>query len=320
LIQDKVIELRKTYDGINIDNPICGIGNQYNLNRTCILNFTSDRDMEPPILIHYELTNFHQNHRSYYTSRDPSQLLGHVGDQSRVARQDCDPLNKLGDIHLNPCGLIANTLFNDYFTLLSGNDVNGQPLVMMEEGIAWGSDIKYMYAQPVGFDSEECPNGCTDDCCAPEKWSCTKPYQDKKTGTCYRYTYPEDDKTQYLHETYPDIISPLEGVTNEHFIVWMRIAAQPTFRKLYGWIDQPIAAGEVLSFQVNANYVVTRFAGSKSLLVGTTSIFGGRNPYLSRVFYIVGGFCLVAGAFFALKHAVRPRKLADPSYLHYKEH
>ena len=275
--------------------------------------------MNPPILIHYELTNFYQNHRSYYTSRDPEQLHGTVGSQSRVNREACEPLNTLGDVILNPCGLTANTFFNDYFTLISGNDATGQPLKVNEEGIAWVSDLEYIFNQPNGFRSEACPNGCTSDCCATEEWSCREHYYDPKTDTCYRYDYPDDDRTQYLHETYPDIISPLEGVTNEHFVVWMRVAAQPTFRKLYGWIDQPIRAGELVEFQINANYVVTRFGGSKALLVGTTSIFGGRNIYLAPVFTGVGIFCLVAGAFFALKHMIRPRKLADPSYLYYKE-
>lgn len=277
--------------------------------------------MDPPILVHYELTNFHQNHRSYYTSRDPFQLLGKVGGQDRVSEEECEPLNKLGNMTLNPCGLTANTLFNDYFTLLSGDDVNGQPLVMMEEGIAWESDLEFLFKQPDGFNAEPCPSdgACAEDCCDGDEWSCKTPYYNKKDGKCYRYFYPEDEMTQYLHETYPDIISPLEGVTNEHFVVWMRIAAQPSFRKLYGWIDQPIGAGEVLSFQINANYVVTRFRGSKSLVVSTTSIFGGRNEFLAPVFVGVGVFSLLAGAFFALKHIIRPRKLGDRAYLHYKE-
>jgi hypothetical protein len=99
----------------------------------------------------------------------------------------------------------------------------------------------------------------------------------------------------------------------------MRIAAQPDFRKLYGWIDQPIAAGTNITFRVNANFVVTRFRGQKTLILGTTSIFGGKNPYMAPVFTYVGVFCIIVGAFFSLKQFVRPRKLADPKYLSYKE-
>lgn len=323
-IQRNVVELKLTYDkyatNYTISNTVCGIGDDFNANKTCLVNFTAPKDMIPPILIYYELQNFHQNHRSYYQNRDNYQLLGRVNNQDSTSAQACEPINKLGNITINPCGLIANTLFNDYFTLIEGKDAYGQPLVMLEDGIAWQSDVDYMYAQPMGFNYSECPaNGCDASCCNQND-SCINglPYVDKD-GKCYRYYYPHDSTTQYLYETYPDIISPIEGVTNEHFIVWMRIAAQPDFRKLYGWINQPIRAGDSVTFRINANYVVTRFQGSKSLLLSTTSIFGGRNPYMAPVFIWVGVFCLVAGSFFTLKHTLRPRKLADPAYLHYKD-
>mmetsp|Transcript_1671 Transcript_1671/g.2392 ORF Transcript_1671/g.2392 Transcript_1671/m.2392 type:complete len:191 (-) Transcript_1671:96-668(-) len=188
---------------------------------------------------------------------------------------------------------------------------------MSEEGIAWQSDLDWLFNQPDGFKYEKCPDStCSADCCDGDSWSCDKPYDDGED--CYRYFYPNDETTQYLHETYPDIVNPLEGVTNEHFVVWMRVALQPTFRKLYGWINQPIKKGQQLQFDIVANYVVTRFKGSKSIIITTNTIFGGRNIYFGPMFYWVGFFCLGAGTFFALKHTIRPRALADRSYLHFK--
>ena len=145
------------YDDYNETDPVCGIGDKFNANRTCELNFTVPKDMEPPILVYYELDNFHQNHRSYYQSRDDYQLNGRVGNQDKVSQQRCEPLNQLGNITLNPCGLTANTFFNDHYDLIRGNDANGNPLVMNEHGIAWQSDLKYAFKQPEGFRSEECP-------------------------------------------------------------------------------------------------------------------------------------------------------------------
>lgn len=319
-----MVELKITYDDYDQVEPECGIGNNFNANKTCLLTFPVTKDMSPPILVHFELTNFHQNHRSYYQSRDNFQLLGHMGEQNEVEKQRCKPLNELGGIKLNPCGVAANTFFNDVFKLVGGTDAaTGEDLIMMEEGIAWPSDLEYAFAQPDGFRYEACPDDtCDTSCCDAEEdgteWSCKEPYYNEKDLTCYRYHYPQDDKTQFLYETYPEIISPLEGVTNEHFVVWMRTATQPTFRKLYGWINQPIEKGTNLTFEVTANYVVHRFRGSKSLIVSTNNIFGGRNPYLGPAFYWVGFYCLLAGTFFALKQSLRPRKLADPNHLHYK--
>jgi hypothetical protein len=58
-------------------------------------------------------------------------------------------------------------------------------------------------------------------------------------------------------------------VTNEHFIVWMRTAGLPTFRKLYGKIDQDLPAGTQLSFAVHPGKAGRR---------GKNRAGGGRTP------------------------------------------
>jgi len=316
-LSDNVVELKSTYDYSDDGaTPICGINTTYNANRMCTIEFTPQEDMRAPILIHYELTNFHQNHKTYESSFDVTQLAGGDSDD---AEENCAPLYKLGDITLNPCGYQANTFFNDKFTLMSGDAFDGEPLKMFEEGIAWQSDLQYKFSQPDDFAHEECPDdNCDASCCDGDSWSCSEPYLNANDEKCYRYYYPDDNTTQYLYETYSNLISPLEGVENEHFIVWMRLATLPDFRKLYGYIDQSIPAGNTITFQIDANFVVESFGGTKSLILSTNNIFGGKNDYLGRSFIWFGYFCIATAFFFMFKHWCSPRKLGDKQYLHYK--
>jgi len=323
---DKIIELKQIYDGGNkpgVESACESIGTNYNANENCTLTFEVPEDMKPPVLVYYELTNFHQNYRKYTTSRDDYQLTGRVGNQSNLDATNCSPLNKLGDITLNPCGLIANTFFNDRFTLIdteSSVDKDGSQLVMQEEGIAWGSDLQYRFKMPDGYQQELCPDElCNATCCEDYGFSCETPAISPKDGLCYAYDYPEQETTQYLYQTYPGIISPLEHVTNEHFVVWMRVAAMPNFRKLYGYFEETVPAGTKLEFEVNMNYVVESFKGTKALIVTTNSMWGTKDTTLGMTIYCIGYFCLACGFLFGLKHIFKPRKIADRKYLHFKE-
>ena len=326
-MSDDIVELRQQYDAYDDPAPLCGINTTANAGRRCTLELTVPRDMDPPVLVHYEISGFYQNQRRYVTSRDDAQLLG-ATTQTQLALDNCRPLatlsNETTTVTLNPCGLVANTLFNDVFALstdpdMAAADADGVPLAMLEEGIAWQSDLEFKFRQPDGFRQEQCGSCGDANCtCAAEDWSCTDPYQDQD-GNCFLYYYPNDDTTQYLYETYPMVVSPLDGVLNEHFIVWMRTAALPTFRKLYGWFDQPIAAGTKLTFEVEANWEVASFRGLKALVVSNNNAFGGKNEALGRHFLIVGVMCLGFAAFFWLKHTFRRRNLADQNYLHFKE-
>jgi hypothetical protein len=50
-------------------------------------------------------------------------------------------------------------------------------------------------------------------------------------------------------------------MTNEHFIVWMRTAGLPTFRKLYGRIEQNLEEGSSYTVEVDNNFEVRPFEG-----------------------------------------------------------
>jgi len=121
-------------------------------------------------------------------------------------------------------------------------------------------------------------------------------YTDPKTGVSYYYYYPEDSTVQYLHESYPDQISPIDGVTDEHFIVWMRVPSMPTFRKLYATINENFKEGDFITINVTANYAVGKYnAVKKSLLLSNLGAVGGKNYSLSDVYMAIGSISLIIG-------------------------
>ncbi|MCO5568786.1 hypothetical protein L7F22_022486 [Adiantum nelumboides] len=102
---------------------------------------------------------------------------------------------------------------------------------------------------------------------------------------------------------------------NEDLIVWMRTAALPTFRKLYGRIDQDLNARTQLSVQISNNYNMYSFNGKKKLVLSTTSWLGGKNDFLGVAYITIGTICIFLALAFFLLHWKHPRPLGDTSYL-----
>jgi len=282
-----------------------------NAGTNCTIEYTFTKPVTGPLYVYYELKNFYQNHRRYVSSLSPEQLLGETPSYEEV-KYDCFPLISNGSLLVNPCGLIANSLFNDVINLQSApNDA-----VLDEDGISWEADEDYKFIQPEGFTYKEVTNTTTDDAfnatCASVLGS---EYSDCKTyvsdGSTYFYWYPYDNSTQYLYESFPMVVSPIEGVKNEHFVNWMRTAGLPNFRKLYGKIDTDIAAGDTLVFNLTLNFEVSSFGGSKTLVVATISDFGAKNYALGMSYIAIGSVSLGIGVLFAAKRIFDPRPLGD---------
>jgi len=101
--------------------------------------------------------------------------------------------------------------------------------------------------------------------------------------------------------------------TDEDFIVWMRTAAFPTFRKLYRYTDH-LDAGTYNLF-INNTYDVNSFQGKKSFVVSTTTLVGGLNNFLGYSYAVVGCVMIICGFLFCCVQLIAPRKLGDPKYL-----
>lgn len=102
---------------------------------------------------------------------------------------------------------------------------------------------------------------------------------------------------------------------DQHFIVWMRTAAMPHFRKLWGIVDERIPAGSTLQVMVSNRYNTYRFGGKKSVVFSTTSWLGGRNDFLGIAYITSGTISVLCGVMFFLLHLQFPRKQGDERFL-----
>ena len=101
----------------------------------------------------------------------------------------------------------------------------------------------------------------------------------------------------------------------EDLIVWMRTAALPTFRKLYGKIEVDLNEGDTISVILKNNYNTYSFSGKEKLVLSTTGWLGGKNDFLGIAYLTVGGLCFFLAMAFTIIYFVKPRQLGDPSYL-----
>ncbi|KZV32803.1 ALA-interacting subunit 1 [Dorcoceras hygrometricum] len=101
----------------------------------------------------------------------------------------------------------------------------------------------------------------------------------------------------------------------EDLLVWMRTAALPSFRKLYGRIETDLEANEKITVVIENNYNTYSFDGKKKLVISTTTWIGGKNDFLGKIYIIVGGICLLLALAFILVYLFKPRPLGDPAYL-----
>jgi hypothetical protein len=245
----------------------------------CSLFFDIPESLGPPVFLYYKLTNFYQNHRKYVQSLDTDQLQGKVVSNATISGSTCDPLTTdaaTGKAYY-PCGLIANSLFND--TISSPVLVNEETYDMTDKGIAWSSDkqiiktTKYDYWQVV----------------PPPNW---------------RVKYPE-----YTAENFPDLGN------DEAFMVWMRTAGLPTFSKLARRNDTTAMPAGQYRLDIQSSFNVTEYGGTKSIMISTRTVMGGKNSFMGIAYVVVGGVCVLIGVLFTAANLIRPRKLGDHTYL-----
>lgn len=241
------------------------------------------------------MTNYYQNNRLYAKSVSYPQLAGAAVPVADLASA-CDPLvHNDQKVPYYPCGLIANSFFSDIFSdFQQVKDASGAELStpaaipISSTGIAWPAD-------KAAFGDSKYK---VEDVVYPTSWE----------------KFPEELKQEFNMGTDGKYTALPNLKDNERFINWMKIAGLPTFRKLYGRIDQNLAPG-TYKMSINSNYDVQSFKGTKSVVLSTTTWAGGKNSALGWSFVIIGGALLFLGIFFLAMFMLSPRKVGDVTYL-----
>ena len=92
----------------------------------------------------------------------------------------------------------------------------------------------------------------------------------------------------------------------EHFIVWMRTAGMPNFRKTWGKISDGLSPG-TYTVMINNRYDMSNFGGKKSFVLSTTNYLGGKNYFLAISYLAVGVMCGVFAVVFVIAYMNKKR-------------
>ncbi|XP_062287169.1 transmembrane protein 30C [Scomber scombrus] len=236
---------------------------------TCTVMFNVEKAFKGDVFFYYGLQNFHQNLRRYMDSRDDGQMVGRTQNLKDPSTY-CKPFITGKDgLPIAPCGAVANSIFNDSFKF-TYHGMYAVPL--LRSGITWYTDKNIKYRNPTvdNLTLTEVFQGTTQ----PPYWN--KPVYE---------------------------LDPLEptnnGFINDDLIIWMREAAFPNFKKLYGVLyraNTPFTEGlpeGQYSIDITYNFPVQYFQGRKEVVLTTLTWFGGQNHFLPIAYLVTSSLLLL---------------------------
>ncbi|KAL6452300.1 LEM3 Alkylphosphocholine resistance protein LEM3 [Candida maltosa Xu316] len=247
-------------------------------------------DFHGPLFVYYRLHNFHANHRRYVKSFSEDQLNGKPASLSTIkdtVGQNCEPLSTVDGVRIYPCGLIANSLFNDTFShafvATNGTDP-GNTVELTNKGIAWSSGTSRF----------------------------------KKT----RYNYTEVVPPPNWYKMFPDGYNETnipDISTWEEFHNWMSPSALPTFNKMALRNNSATLARGIYQIDIGLHFPVLEYNGKKFLYISQRSAIGGKNNFLGISWMVTGGICFILGLSLLVINFIKPRKTGDASLLSWNQ-
>lgn len=294
---DHWLEISDNFTEFNFrDNPVIEHKPQWRLEKdesqqfddeqnVCRIQFEVPHALNAPLYFFYRLHNFYANHRRFVKSYSEDQLNGKdasVDVIKNTVGQNCEPLsvNSEGK-RIYPCGLIANSLFNDTFssTLQGANGTSGD-YRMTDKGIAWSTDVNRF----------------------------------KKT----KYNYTEIVPPPNWHKLYPDGYNATnvpDISTWYQFQNWMHASGLPTFNKLALRNDHETLDAGIYEVSVGLHFPVLPYNGKKYIYISQRSVIGGKNVFLGISWMVGGGICFILGITLLIVNFIHPRKTGDVNLL-----
>uniref|UniRef100_UPI0037E8D9F8 transmembrane protein 30C n=1 Tax=Semicossyphus pulcher TaxID=241346 RepID=UPI0037E8D9F8 len=233
---------------------------------SCTVVFPIEKAFKGDVFFYYGLKNFHQNLRRYMDSRDDGQM---VGRKTRLKNPStyCQPFRvDSKGLPIAPCGAVANSIFNDTFTLTYHGPTGSSVRVpLLRKGITWYTDKNIKYRNP-----------------KIENLTLAQEFDGTAKPLYWKNPVYELDHTDPTNT----------GFINDDLIIWMREAAFPNFKKLYGVLyraEKPFTKGLPAgnySIDISYNFPVQYFRGRKEVVLTTLTWFGGQNHFLPITYLV----------------------------------
>jgi hypothetical protein len=256
---------------LNYSNQIVEVIQKYDdkckLNSYCDVSIEIPKDMTPPIMVYYQLNNFYQNHRRYVKSKSNDQLNGATPTAAELKSSgECDPIVTVKD--LGNFQTVDNTTLKEDQPanpcgLIAKSLFNDNYTISDTSGkniFINETNIAWQADRELKYARPKDPNGTNSDYWKSIQWT---------------------------------------DVMDEHFMVWMRPAGLPNFRKLWGRINEKLN-NQTYTLKVYNRYDVSQFNGEKLFVLSTVNSFGGKNSFLGISYIVVGSICVFMAVAFII--------------------